>query len=136
VAKSESDLFAHQNLFRCQLSICHFVASGGFIVIAKSRNTRINGETHVTKIIDERQQVLPNTTDSKWRPMNIKKQRRMAGRLSQIELARLSGVSRFRISLAESGHIALRTEEREAIDQAVASEVQRLAKGFQKPEID
>lgn len=68
--------------------------------------------------------------------MNIKKQRKMAGRLSQIELAERSGVSRFRISLAETGHIRLRTEERAAIDRALASEVQRLAKGFQKPAID
>jgi predicted transcriptional regulator len=68
--------------------------------------------------------------------MNIKKQRKMAGRLSQIELARLSGVSRFRISLAESGHIPLRTEERAAINRALTSEVQRLANGFQKPGID
>jgi transcriptional regulator with XRE-family HTH domain len=62
--------------------------------------------------------------------MNIKKQRGLAGKMSQIKLAQRSGVSRYRISLAESGHIALRAEERAAIDRALASEVQRLARGF------
>ncbi len=62
--------------------------------------------------------------------MNIKKQRALAGKMSQIKLAQRSRVSRYRISLAESGHIALRAEERAAIDRALASEVQRLAKGF------
>ncbi|MGO9403472.1 MAG: helix-turn-helix domain-containing protein [Terriglobales bacterium] len=65
--------------------------------------------------------------------MNIKKQRKMAGRLSQIELAQRSGVSRFRISLAETGHIRLRMEEQAAIERALAGEVQRLATRFRKP---
>ncbi len=65
--------------------------------------------------------------------MNIKKQRKMAGRLSQIELAQRSGVSRFRISLAETGHSRLRMEEQAAIERALAGEVQRLATRFRKP---
>jgi predicted transcriptional regulator len=62
--------------------------------------------------------------------MNIKNQRKMAGRLSQIELAKRSGVSRFRISLAETGHIVLRAGELTAIVRALARQVQRLAKEF------
>ena len=62
--------------------------------------------------------------------MNIRENRRIAGRLSQIELARLSGVSRFRISLAESGYIELRDDELRAIEHALVSEVRRRAKDY------
>jgi hypothetical protein len=65
--------------------------------------------------------------------MNIRERRMMAGRLSQIALARSSGVSRFRISLAESGHIVLREDEKIAIARALAREVRRLTKEFRNP---
>ena len=68
--------------------------------------------------------------------MDIKDKRRMAGRLSQIELARRSGVSRFRISLAESGHIVLRPEELAAIKRTLAKEIQSLAEGLLKSGIN
>ncbi len=60
--------------------------------------------------------------------MNIKEKRRRAGRVSQIELAQLSGVSRFRISLAESGYVDLLDHEQRAIEQALVSEVRRRAR--------
>lgn len=61
---------------------------------------------------------------------SIKNQRRKAGRLSQIELAQLSGVSRFRISLAENGHVKLREDEWRAIELALVGVVGRRAKAF------
>jgi DNA-binding XRE family transcriptional regulator len=64
--------------------------------------------------------------------MNLKEQRKTAGKVSQIELARTSGVSRFRISLAESGHIVLRDDERLAIQEALAREIRRLSKQFRE----
>jgi predicted transcriptional regulator len=63
--------------------------------------------------------------------MDLKKKRKMAGRVSQIELAQKSGVSRFRISLAESGNIVLRDDERAAIEAALAQAVARLTREFQ-----
>jgi predicted transcriptional regulator len=65
--------------------------------------------------------------------MDLKKKRKKAGRISQIELAQRSGVSRFRISLAESGNIVLRDHELAAIERALAREVERLAREFQDP---
>lgn len=61
---------------------------------------------------------------------SIKNQRWKAGRLSQIELAQLSKVSRYRISLAEIGHIKLRDDEWRAIDLALVGVVRRRAKAF------
>jgi len=61
---------------------------------------------------------------------DLKTQRWKAGRLSQIELSKLSGVSRFRISLAETGLTELRDQELYAIEAALADEVRRRAKEF------
>jgi len=61
---------------------------------------------------------------------DLKTQRWKAGRLSQIELSKLSGVSRFRISLAETGLTELRDKELYAIEAALADEVRRRAKEF------
>jgi predicted transcriptional regulator len=53
--------------------------------------------------------------------------RKTAG-ISQIELAQKSGVSRFRISCAESGHLRLTADEERAIERAVAAVLElRLA---------
>lgn len=65
--------------------------------------------------------------------MNLKAVRKAAG-LSQIHLATTSGVSRFRISLAESGVLNLLPNEVEAINKAVAPEIEktlRVASTFQ-----
>ena len=50
--------------------------------------------------------------------MNIRRLRESV-RASQFEVATRSGVSRWRISLAESGHIHLRDEELAAIEEAL-----------------
>ena len=65
--------------------------------------------------------------------MNIREQRMTAGRMSQIKLSRESGVSRFRISLAECGQINLRDDELLAIQRALAREVRKLVNGFHGP---
>lgn len=56
--------------------------------------------------------------------MDTRKIRRTV-RLSQTELSLASGVSRWRISAAESGYITLRESEHVAIEDALAREVQR-----------
>ena len=54
----------------------------------------------------------------------IQELRTMAG-LTQFDLAKRSGVGRTRLSLAECGHIELRTKEYEAIERALIRAVQR-----------
>jgi DNA-binding XRE family transcriptional regulator len=64
---------------------------------------------------------------------NIKELRKAAG-LTQVKLARQSGVSRFRICMAETESLPLRPEEVEAINRAVAPELEktlRVASTFQ-----
>lgn len=68
--------------------------------------------------------------------MDLREKRKKAGKLSQIDLARKSGVSRFRISLAESGNIVLREDELAAIELALAREVNRLAQEFQHQKVN
>lgn len=46
---------------------------------------------------------------------------RKTARISQIELASRSGVSRFRISCSESGHLRLTAKEEMAIERAFAA---------------
>lgn len=50
--------------------------------------------------------------------MDIRRSRESV-RASRLEVAARSGVSRWRISLAESGHIQLRDEELTAIEEAL-----------------
>jgi transcriptional regulator with XRE-family HTH domain len=56
------------------------------------------------------------------------KQHRIALRLSQSELARLSGVSRLRIHHAEHGDLTLTKQEEAKICAALQAEVSRLQK--------
>lgn len=65
--------------------------------------------------------------------MDIREQRMTAGRMSQIKLSHQSGVSRFRISLAECGHIVLHDDEQLAIQNALAREVRNLVNEFHGP---
>ena len=57
---------------------------------------------------------------------NLRSHREALG-LSQIRLARLAGVSRFRISVHESGDGELTAEEQGRIRAALKAEAQRLA---------
>ena len=57
--------------------------------------------------------------------MSIKTQRNSL-RLSQSKLARISGVSRFKICMFELGSGTLTTEENERIKAALAYEIARL----------
>jgi predicted transcriptional regulator len=54
------------------------------------------------------------------------KQERIRLKVSQAELARLSGVSRVRINAAEMGDIHLRAEEMARIQRALRGEAHRL----------
>jgi transcriptional regulator with XRE-family HTH domain len=58
---------------------------------------------------------------------NLIRELRRASNLSQIELSRKSGVSRFRIQLAESGTLKLRPTELLAIREAVRPALARAA---------
>ena len=49
------------------------------------------------------------------------KEQRKRQRISQYRLSRLTGVSRFRISLAESGYIQLAREEIETLLKAIST---------------
>ena len=59
--------------------------------------------------------------------INLKEVRRAVG-LSQIELGRRANVSRYRISLAESGAILLRSDEAEAIRQVLLPELEKTTR--------
>ena len=50
---------------------------------------------------------------------------RKAASLTQFQLAQRSGVSRFRLCMAETDSLQLRPEELEAINKAVAPEIER-----------
>jgi predicted transcriptional regulator len=52
--------------------------------------------------------------------------RRLRLNLSQSHLARISGVSRYKICLHELGDLQLSPEERERIDRAIGAEICRL----------
>ena len=54
----------------------------------------------------------------------IKQLRNLAG-LTQYELARLSGVERTRLSLAENGHIRLEPSEYERVKKALIGAIRR-----------
>ena len=58
---------------------------------------------------------------------NLIKELRRASNLSQIELSQKSGVSRFRIQLAESGTLELRPTELLAIKEALRPALTRAA---------
>ncbi len=55
---------------------------------------------------------------------SIRELRKAAG-LTQVRLAQRSGVSRFRICMAETESLPLRTDEVEAINRAVAPELEK-----------
>lgn len=57
--------------------------------------------------------------------MNLRSHRNALG-LSQIRLARLSGVSRFKICLYELGDGSLNQEEQKRVREALQAEVERL----------
>jgi transcriptional regulator with XRE-family HTH domain len=58
---------------------------------------------------------------------NLMKELRRASNLSQIKLSQRSGVSRFRIQLAEAGMLELRPSELQAIEEAVRPALARAA---------
>ena len=58
---------------------------------------------------------------------NLVRELRKASNLSQIQLSQKSGVSRFRIQLAESGTLRLREDESQAILEAVRPGLSRAA---------
>lgn len=55
--------------------------------------------------------------------MNIRELRRMA-RLSQVEVAALTGICRVRLSFAECNYMTLKPEEESAIRKAIAEAVE------------
>jgi transcriptional regulator with XRE-family HTH domain len=59
---------------------------------------------------------------------NLIRELRRASNLSQIQLAEKSGVSRFRIQLAESGTLQLREAELQAIRDAVRQGLAKAAR--------
>lgn len=59
---------------------------------------------------------------------NLLRELRRASNLSQIQLAQKSGVSRFRIQLAESGTLQLREAELQAIRDAVRPGLAKTAR--------
>ena len=56
---------------------------------------------------------------------------RCAGKVSQVELSLLTGISRPRLSAAECGYLTLSDEEQIAIEEAVAQVIQRRSSEFQ-----
>jgi transcriptional regulator with XRE-family HTH domain len=64
----------------------------------------------------------------------IRELREMSG-ISQFGLARLCGVGRTRLSLAENGHVQLRPEECVAIETAMAAVIRQRATRLQKAAI-
>lgn len=54
--------------------------------------------------------------------MNLRDRRRLAD-LNQFQMARLTGISRTRLSLAENGEIRLRPEELEKIEQVLREQL-------------
>jgi transcriptional regulator with XRE-family HTH domain len=59
----------------------------------------------------------------------LRKLRKLSG-VTQYQLARLSGVERTRLSLAENGHIQLGTSEYKAIHAAILSAFKRKITQF------
>jgi len=53
---------------------------------------------------------------------------RKAAGLTQVQLSQIAGVSRFRLCMAESASLALRPDELEAINRALAPEMERAAR--------
>lgn len=57
---------------------------------------------------------------------------RKTARLTQIELAQRSGVSRWRLAMAETGALELRPSEIEALGQALTSALERVVRMVQE----
>jgi transcriptional regulator with XRE-family HTH domain len=68
--------------------------------------------------------------------VNIRKLRRLA-RLTQVELAKRTGISRVRLSMAECGYLSLTSDERMRVSQVARNEVElrlrRIALSVQRP---
>ncbi len=60
--------------------------------------------------------------------MNRLRAMRKAAGLTQFALAQIAGVSRFRLSMAETGYLELRPEEVAAITNVVRPEMEKTAR--------
>jgi transcriptional regulator with XRE-family HTH domain len=63
-------------------------------------------------------------------PNRIRQLREMAG-MSQCRLARLCGVDRTRLSLAENGHVDLRPDEYEAVEGSLLAAIRERTVALQ-----